>query len=925
MVEERLIFLKGEEKTTQVEDTIEGEPVWKIIFKSNINKEYTYPAGDVEVYNLVGELKADKFVVNLSGVPQRNIKRVLDYGEKVVLFYTNGFRKVVDKKDYGAEEVVSDESIGIKLNFLREIAEARGDDNADENLKNYLLKQYDKINYVKRDSALYSYLSMEDIYKRVKPEKIIFPFSFNLSQREAVVRSFENSIFIIEGPPGTGKTQTILNIIANAVINNKTVAVVSNNNSAIENVLEKLKMNDFGFFAALLGKKQNREVFAEQETVLPEDFENWHMDTQMKRELESSLNSINGKMIKTLKMENRLAECEEELYATRLEKKYFDMYLKSCDYKALGKLSLMGMSHKRVVKFLVENEMDFSEQQKLSFIKKLKIFVKYGINKFEDIETQGLNFILGFQECYYISKIAKFEADIKRLRKRLAGLSSKELRKEHQAVSERIFKGLLHRKYSGEATKYELFDKRNYWQKYDEFIKYYPVVVSTTHAILSSTVNNYMFDYVIIDESSQVDLVTAGIAMSCARNLIVVGDTKQLPHIVASGQKKVIERIIQKYGVQDCYNYITRNIISSLNELYKDRVPSTTLREHYRCHPQIIGFCNKKFYDGQLIPVHRSSSDISPLMHIKTAEGHHMRAFTEGGKINVREIDEAKVCLKHIPENCRDDVGFISPFRKQADRGRKELGEDIEADTVHKFQGREKCVIIFSTVISDTRQGMEVFNFVDNSQLVNVALSRAVEKFLLVSDGKVFLKKHNTNIGDLTRYIDYNCPENVKSGEVVSIFDMLYKDFSSKLLKAKSKIESNSKYKSENLMQYIIEEVLGKDKFSSFKFVHQVRLRELVPASIDKSERERRFVNHHRASVDFVIYNKFDNSPALCIEVDGFKYHENNPEQLERDRMKDRLLEVSGIPVSRFSTTGSREEERLEARLDEIINGRESY
>ena len=50
-----------------------------------------------------------------------------------------------------------------------------------------------------------------------------------------------NQISVIQGPPGTGKTQTILNIIANLLRDKKSVLVVSNNNSATENVLEKTR------------------------------------------------------------------------------------------------------------------------------------------------------------------------------------------------------------------------------------------------------------------------------------------------------------------------------------------------------------------------------------------------------------------------------------------------------------------------------------------------------------------------------------------------------------------------------------------------------------------------------------------------------------------------------------------------------------
>ena len=64
-------------------------------------------------------------------------------------------------------------------------------------------------------------------------------------------------------PPGTGKTQTILNIIANILVRGKTVQVVSNNNSAIVNVLEKLSKYDMGFIVALLGSTVNNEKFIE--------------------------------------------------------------------------------------------------------------------------------------------------------------------------------------------------------------------------------------------------------------------------------------------------------------------------------------------------------------------------------------------------------------------------------------------------------------------------------------------------------------------------------------------------------------------------------------------------------------------------------------------------------------------------------------
>ena len=103
-----------------------------------------------------------------------------------------------------------------------------------------------------------------------------------------------------------------------------------------------------------------------------------------------------------------------------------------------------------------------------------------------------------------------------------------------------------------------------------------------------------------MDEASQVDLATGVLAFSCARNIVIVGDLKQLPNVLTEDDVRTSDAIWQKYSLDERYRFSTHSLLSSALEIWQD-APVTLLREHYCCHPKIINFCNQKFYHGQLI------------------------------------------------------------------------------------------------------------------------------------------------------------------------------------------------------------------------------------------------------------------------------------------------------------------------------------
>ena len=107
---------------------------------------------------------------------------------------------------------------------------------------------------------------------------------------EAVENALSNQLSLIEGPPGTGKTQTILNIIANLLMQDKTVLVTSPNNEATKNVVDKLDEEGFGFIAAFLGRRDNVTAFVDnQKSAYPPALETWSLSKKKQEALSGSI------------------------------------------------------------------------------------------------------------------------------------------------------------------------------------------------------------------------------------------------------------------------------------------------------------------------------------------------------------------------------------------------------------------------------------------------------------------------------------------------------------------------------------------------------------------------------------------------------------------------------------------------------------
>jgi superfamily I DNA and/or RNA helicase/very-short-patch-repair endonuclease len=794
------------------------------------------------------------------------------------------------------KSAISSEKADNLFNYLKKIADTVGLKTEEGN--NILAKSYSTISFISENCILANYLNEIIPTKSNYHSPIeVFPFGFNVSQKEAVNKAFAYSMSIIEGPPGTGKTQTILNIIANAVVNGQSVAVVSSNNSATKNVYEKLQKNNIEFIAALLGSSQNKKEFIDSQTDIL-DLSKFYLSEDEQTKIKATAQTLFTQLTEYLSKKNELALLKQELDNIKTEYQHF----KNSNNTEEDTELKPAISANKILSLWVEIENQANRGKKFSFLKKIIFRIKYGIRDKSFYNLSFENMIYLCQSMYYPTKISELTNRESALETSLKRFSFDSKMKEYTELSMRLFKAELYKKYN--CKKRETYTVAQLRSKSEDFIKDYPVIMSTTYSLRQSLADNVMYDFVIIDEASQVDLATGALALSCAKRVVIVGDLKQLPNVVDADMQKNTDVVFEYFNLPEPYRYSNHSLLSSVMEIFPN-VPKTLLKEHYRCHPKIIEFCNKKFYDNQLIIMTESKSNRQPLIAYKTPPGNHARE-----RMNQRQIDIIKEEIIPKEQLQSIDLGIVTPYRNQTNALQKAFYDTtIKADTVDKFQGRENAVIILSTVDN------EISDFIDNPNRLNVAVSRAIEQLILVINGNDSEK--DSNIADLIRYIEYNNFSVVQS-DLSSVFDCLYKSYEQKRAEIISKSGKKSEFDSENLMYALITSILKQEKFSKYDVVLHFPLRNIIRDFSKLNEQEQKYARNYLTHLDFLIYNKLGKNPVLAIEVDGYEYHKTGTRQAERDRLKDSILEKYGLPLLRFATNGSREKEKLVDKLNEI-------
>lgn len=653
------------------------------------------------------------------------------------------------------------------------------------------------------------------------PQNIVTLNPANHAQLKVILK-INNTLLTCTGPPGTGKTQTIVNIIATSIASGKNVLMVSRNNKAVDNVYEKLVKTKHLPGILRLGKTDVRQQTLDRLLAFMQTLTS--QEIALSNDLDELLTKSNELIDKIHHLSNQDTEISNIINRIAAQKAQY----KTSNYSALATQEITNIvraigkpthTHKGTLsKTLIE--LTSIQHTNNSFLKKFKNILtgntekkqlKKHLDKINELipgfitpETNLISAIHKIKEAQRLTiPGAELLGQIQEDQQQLTQYPSKEKRNKmiaelwtektstDRSIMQHIWLSsllklkqdpgrLLTLKNLFELEKNRLngksYDYNKWRSNFHEWFKTFPSICCTTLSLGTSIPSIAgLFDLVVIDEASQSDIPSILPALYRAKHAVIVGDEKQLQHVTNLSEHQE-KRIATKTDTNTAlYSYLN---LSSYDRA-TIAVPKTDIHlfnHHYRCIPQIIGFSNNLFYNNELILERESNQDpqfdsnATPLrgIHIIDIDGQTFYKTKSASRSCNNPIEADKVidlAINYI-KNGKTDIGIITPYRYQKylleqkrDHIAKELPDlapilqkNIEIGTIHTFQGNEKEIIIFSTVIGKRASKRSITWFDENQNLVNVAITRA--KYLLLVVGRKETLVKSQTMQQLVNYIE---------------------------------------------------------------------------------------------------------------------------------------------------------------------------
>lgn len=664
--------------------------------------------------------------------------------------------------------------------------------------------------------AFFKNSSLLDRKNRKEPHIVLYDNNVNIDQLRTIYNSLKYPVTYVQGPPGTGKTQTILNIVVNCLTNNKTLLITSNNNVPIDGIKEKLSLGKYNNKEILLPfiRLGNKQCSLEALQTIKKLYEFKTFDEPKEtllHNLKEKSKENNKLLLEKLQQYEEITDLEQNLI-------FINGLLSKGSY------------------WLLEQEKQKLEN-KINAIPKIKDEEVKGI--FEIIDG---NFKL-LQFFYY-----EFLKYIKRLKT-----------KEYTELIEILY--IPDEKEQIKEFNTWLSDDKNL----EKLTKVFPIIL-TTNISSRRLGQKFKFDLLTMDEAGQCDIPTSLLPISKCKNMVLIGDTNQLQPIIVFEESKN-EKLMKQFTIDKEYNYYNNSILSAYKKI--DTISREILLSyHYRCGKKIIDYSNKRFYEQRLNLTAVKDDGTIKLLSVANVNQKNKNA----------QIEEADTIVNYIKENNLSDVFILTPFRNQEEvinhylKEAKAIGAidaSVSCGTIHKVQGQENKTIIISTAIS-TKTNQKTYDWIkNNSQLLNVGITRAKENLIVVTDEKAIdiLSRKEDDLYALIAYAKQNGTTQVTQS-TVNKFTIGF--------------SNNSKFEDEfyvTMQQYC--------SLKDTRFKRNVKIIELFPEETGNA-----LVN--KKEFDGVLFH--NNLPKIVFEINGQEHYQNR-KTIKSDFNKMELLKNKNVKL----------------------------
>ncbi|SDS57714.1 Superfamily I DNA and/or RNA helicase [Maribacter dokdonensis] len=673
----------------------------------------------------------------------------------------------------------------------------------EKELKDLTLKS--EANY--SQSVLGKLIKQETQTKTIDERVLIEPLPMNEEQREAILRGLQSDITVVTGPPGTGKSQVVSNLIVNAVKDGQKVLFASKNNKAVDVVLERVNGLSNHPVMLRLGNNQRQSELSKYLTgILSSKVSNslqarYEEAENIHNNLSSRISDLYHKQEEIVELRNKVDSKEQkiELYRNELGKETFNKFVHISEAfktelsKTLAILKeLKDENNKDKASFFDKLFWSFGKAKRQSntqhslgscktHFEFLKVPFPETINKdttynqvtklYSNYSTQ-FNLLLDLSEYKFLlnklsnaSPLFELSKEESELRETISENSNRFWQLWLEILPDRLDRE--ERKVIGDyITVLDLIvrsDEENKSAGSGVWSQYYRLLPKITNilscwAVTSLSVRSKVpfescfFDLVIIDEASQCDIASALPLLYRGKRAVIIGDDKQLTHISSINERED-NQLLEKYELTE--NFLVWSYVSSslfrLAASLCDKEDIVQLKDHHRSHADIISYSNKYFYNNSL----RVATNYDRLNSVDGEAA--IRWIDVKGKVtspigggSLNDIEASKVVeevVRIVNTGYKGTIGVVTPFRAQANRIRDMIfadnslvealmNKDFIVDTVHKFQGDERDIMIFSAVVANgISQGSAGF-LARNGNLFNVALTRARASLLVVGDHK---------------------------------------------------------------------------------------------------------------------------------------------------------------------------------------------